>query len=243
MIKYFLVLLIALSPAYAKTISVNVFESGDQDFFEIAKRGLEFFSAQVKRSCSIEMDFEINKGSIASTHNINFVNETTVVNYGGLQLKYFQPSLLELLKSNNLLKHKRELTLIDVPNLTGHCGFAFPRVQFEENMQMDFKEHMMNHVLLNLKSGGCGSSSRLIAHELAHIFIQDDPPHMCENGPCDENNILSVYRYISNSNEDRSRGRQHNRYEDPIFRQRAPSIGVEINADQCLSIIKTLEQH
>ncbi|WP_034728603.1 hypothetical protein [Bacteriovorax sp. BSW11_IV] len=240
MIKYLVFIFIALSPAYAKTISVSVFESGDSQFFETAKRGLEFFSLQVKRSCSIDIDFEINRGSIASTHDINFVNETMTVEYEGLQLKYFQPSLVELLKSNNLLNYKRELTLIDVPNLTGHCGFAFPKVQFEQSLPMDFKEQLKDHVLLNLKGGGCGSSSRLIAHELAHIFIQDNPPHMCEDGPCDENNILSVYRYISNFDENQSRGRRHNRYEDPIFRQRVPSVGVDIDTHQCLSILKTL---
>ncbi len=75
----------------------------------------------------------------------------------------------------------------------------------------------------------------MIAHELAHIFIQDNPPHMCGSRPCDEENILSVYRYVNRNN------RPFNHY-DPMMRERLPSIGTDISQEQCLAIEKTLQK-
>lgn len=174
---------------------------------------------------------------------------------GPANFSYFQYPLWQMLESapSHFIDH--HIKILNVPNLDGYCGFAFPEVQFsstEQSPQSPVSSRLKNNLLINFQQSGCGSYQRLVAHELAHLMVQDNPAHMCENEdkqlrPCPENNLLSVFRTLSPKPPvHKFPGKPNFPFPqdnfDPAMPQKLPSIGTQLTPGQCQAIAHTVKK-
>lgn len=181
--------------------------------------------------------------------------------------QYFQYDLWRILKASPYAIPTDGIKLISVPNLDGYCGFAFPKIQFASandylpNAQVE--KMLTNSILINYQQASCGSYNRIVAHELAHLFIQDNPAHYCPNSsgglsPCPEDNLLSVFRTVrptsmshkkpgqaglfSPDGGDPFNSGKPGGFNDPMVPQKLPSIGTTLLPEQCRAIEKTVQE-
>lgn len=180
--------------------------------------------------------------------------------------QYYQYPLYRFLKHHPQIakrSHKKEISLILVKELSDHCAFSFPRVQFPSTptspREKEIISLLTNRIILALSphpAFGCHNRRRLVAHELAHIFIQDDPknPHTClmngELHPCPPTNLLanfailweSPHRFYS-SNSMISLPLQATRFmqSDDLFPEEVLATGTDITPEQCDQIEQSLQ--
>ncbi|MDD0854398.1 hypothetical protein HBN50_14900 [Halobacteriovorax sp. GB3] len=243
-----LVFLLFSSHVYA-AIPVTIYSTINQDSeFQKLEQGIDFFFDKLNQSCRSNYQYEIK---LKESLNVDVSPFKLLQSQTEIETKegrdsfiFFQESLYHHLKENKIFKKNKGITIHSVADVTGHCGFAFPIIQFEQMQSPLLKEVLQNHLLISQDRAGCGNLSRLIAHELAHLFIQDNPPHQCGDQRCGEENILSVYRYIKpRPSQFGSRGsRGGDIFDDFLNPRQAPSIGVEFNEKQCESVARTVDQ-
>lgn len=242
------------APLIFGAVDISIYST--KDLYKSAQKiesGVEFFKNSVKESCGITLDFNIKIEAMTSDIGQRFKSHTyykkEVTKYGPQNFIYFQKDLYDYLDLNEGLVNSNGIKIHDVDEVEGHCAFAFPKIQFEKMNSKKLRKTLENHILLSRESEGCGSSSRLIAHELAHIFIQDDPPHRCGNKLCDEDNLLSVMRKMPTQTHFHSGsqrgfntsgfGGHIGQNHDGSSIQKTPSIGRSLNSNQCQAIKKT----
>ncbi|MBI5631340.1 MAG: hypothetical protein HY921_10715 [Elusimicrobia bacterium] len=165
---------------------------------------------------------------------------------------YYRAALKALLRrypAIPALRRKAEVSVIMVKNLEEHCAYAFPTVAFIEKngaFSKAEKDALSGRVLVSLDSGlDCRNVGRQMAHELAHVFVQDEPPHQCrgpEGGmtPCPPNNLLADFWVEKNSpppgRYGRGGGDEDGGIDDILGQNLHPATGMELTPDQCAAI-------
>ncbi len=229
-----------------------------------AEGALEYFFGLINEQCQMDLHYRVEH---LPTWDMPFERfrfdplpqqskmSSTQTSY----FQYFQHDLWQLLNSSTYASNDYGVKILIVPNLDGYCGFAFPEIQF--TAEEDYPSHqkvqrlLTNSLLINYQQAGCGSYNRLVAHELAHIFIQDNPAHYCPNEagelrPCPEDNLLSVFRTVRPNPVGTKKPGGHNpfpsggigEFNDPMIPQKLPSIGTHILPVQCRAIAKTVQK-
>ena len=176
--------------------------------------GAEFFVEVLRRDCpNVPADLIVvpEPITIASVPgDVSFekpqeVDSTFPFSYEG------QSTLLHILDTFGEELDRKEQPEVSIMVVGDHlrCGDAFPRVQFKNVPQTEHNTNMIDRlkdrVLLNGTPGNsCKYQKRIAAHELAHIFVQDDPSHTCEGSACPPENLLSdrIYEQPSIGNPD-----------------------------------------
>lgn len=248
--------------AHAKvTFSIYPHNDPDSPSVDKVETAISKFISYVKRDCDIELEYEVTTEEplnfLPAKYEINILPEYKKIGETTHLYKYFQAELAQIIYDNELTREANEVKIIVVDGFDGYCGYAFPEVQF--NFGKEYEENTLtsklkNHILINSSQFGCGGFSRLLSHELGHIFIQDEPAHTCKkNGKifrCKENNLMSVTRVVKagpGNHGGMSNGGFFENQGDfgappgPYKSKTLPSIGTGLLKSQCKAIQKTLE--
>jgi hypothetical protein len=246
-------------------INVNYVSAADE---QRVVEGIQFFTKIVKDNCNINIKASIEaRGLSASSKVFQYEQSWTplpIEKLGNYYFRYYQKSVFELTTQHKLTQAPNAVTLFVTDHLSGHCGFAFPDIQFTDNQSLLQNSNSLinnkvlpwvrNRVLLGSTSSNtldCANSNRLVAHELAHIFVQDNPPHFCwdddvkKNIPCEDNNILATQRRVYPHHNGGPKGFPQPPIDnlgpdEPII---LPAIGTKITETQCKVILNTLEKN
>lgn len=264
MMLTFFALMVALSPFTLKAsveIHLGEISPQNQDFQEKMQNGLQYFFDLVNRQCHLDISYRVD---VLSPLELPFERFTFDgyprqyrVNHEESYFTYFQHDLAKIFVHSPQSFKEKSIKIFSVPNLDGYCGYAFPPIQFKLGDEYPLNEKLTKKIehtlLLNYEQGGCGNFNRIMAHELAHLFIQDNPPHQCKNDsgemrPCDEENLLSVFRLVAPEYPFKKPG-NHNPFGgnhgpemgDPMAPKRMPSIGTSLTKDQCQAIKRTVQ--
>lgn len=186
---------------------------------EVVKDGVVLFQESVLKYCSYDLELNIKEKP----------RFDDTVSFSANDSYSMKDSLSELITKNQALQ-KNEIKLFVVSDLGGVlCGYAFPEITRTSYFKETFS------ILIQEGDISCGAKERLVAHELAHLFIQDNPPHGCRdnNGEvvdCPVDNILQneivTYSGIGRNLK-------------PHYIQ---AKGLAITQKQCQDIQKTLNQ-
>lgn len=251
------------STAYAETfaidfrvVNVNSVSSSDE---QRISEGIQFFNQILQRQCGFQMRAQIIRQDL-HLEDSRFRFESIwsardIAGIGKYFFRFFQEKMYSVTTENNLQQKNNEVSIFVAPHLD-MCGFAFPDIQFldeetlAKNPDMNINSHIMpwirNRVIIGATSqnlSDCSNSNRLVAHELAHIFIQDRSPHTCwdesrqQYRGCPEDNILATRRLIyAEPRPGRPRPPGYG-MDEPEVR---PAIGSIITPRQCQDILNTV---
>jgi hypothetical protein len=168
--------------------------------------------------------------------------------------EFYQHQLYQLLQQIGPIERdrpSREVAIYMAEGLNGNCGFALPEVQFNQVPKTDRNKRIIdllkNRLLINSapqKRGECTNRSRILYHELGHIFVQDDPAHTClgQDGcrrQCTKENLMASLVWVPLPPRPRDRSARSLGPDDARMRQ-IEAQGVSLNPDQCASIRQTI---
>ncbi len=222
---------------------------------ESVENAVNAFASILSRECGIEFNYRVELGdeitSMPSEYKIEVLPKEKIINGEKNTYKFYQYELDQIVKNNNLRRRSNEVKILIVNDFDGYCGYAFPEIQFdylENDQQNPLTNSLKNYILLHSNQRDCGGLNRLLSHELGHVFIQDNPAHMCtENGKefnCKENNLMSVFRYSKPAPVFNPGGfGGGGMFDDPMRPRKLPSIGTGLLPDQCQAIRQTIEEN
>lgn len=241
----------------------NVNRVSDTDETRIHE-GVEFFNELLERRCGFRLNANITRADVLTEKSgPTFRNEPSWVptQVGDNQtyfFRFYQKDMFELTTVKQLTQKKNEVSIFVVDNFD-MCGFAFPDIQMTDSFHLSKNTDnqlnqfvlpwVQNRVIMGSVSTGpreCHNSNRIVSHELAHVFIQDESPHTCwdeKQGayrPCPPDNILTTRVVIYP--EPRGNGFPHPRQYDmsPSEPEVRPAVGTDITERQCNSILSTV---
>ena len=251
-------------------LNYNIYPYQDVKAEDIKKveTGLAFYNELLKEHCGLQLNSKVKVQTIPSdSPPFKFDSSWTLKNLnqiGSYFFKYFQFSTFEQVSTHQLEQQKNEISFILARSLTNYCGFAFPKIQFTESESLaknvnstakPFVENLtQNRILFAAPSengADCANSNRMVSHELSHVLVQDEKPHHCMNTNtntyerCHEENILATQRTVypnPRNNRGFEPGYGDGGSYDPFEPKYLNAIGTEISADQCQSIINTLQE-
>lgn len=238
---------------------INLNSVSQQDEQRISD-GIQFFNQLLQRQCGFNLNANVSRRDLQVT-NSTFVEDSNwserhIPGVGSYFFRFYQQQMYSITTENNLRQRNNEVSIFVTPRLDA-CGFAFPDIQFlddettAKNSDARITSHILpwlrNRVIVGATSQGfsdCANSNRLVAHELAHIFVQDESPHTCfdENAGhhvrCAEDNILATRRLIyPEPRPGRPRPPGYG-MDEPEVR---PAVGTIITPHQCESIRNTIQ--
>lgn len=249
--------------AYAQTYDINfnvinLNSVSAQDEQRVID-GIQFFNQILQRQCGFNLTANISRRDL-EVSNSTFIeddswSERHIPGVGSYFFRFYQSQMYSITTENNLQQQENEVSVFVTPSLDA-CGFAFPDIQFldkvttSKNPDARITSHILpwlrNRVIVGATSqsfSDCANSNRLMAHELAHIFIQDESPHTCfdENAGhhrgCPDENVLATRRRIyPEPRPGRPRLPDHG-MDEPEIR---PAIGTIITPRQCQDILNTV---
>jgi hypothetical protein len=207
----FLLPLLAVS-ASARTVAFRVHgfaTVSDADYQEVAL-GIELFARVARRSCGADIVPVVSRQRHGEpgewTYSDDFT-DTPVAGGGRFRMRWYQASMYRVATVENLPLTAGQIDLFVRPRWE-NCGTSFPRVQLQDAearaqatngpLAASVLPWVMDRVMLVSRSGmgDCGDYTRVVAHELGHLFVQDDPPHRCplpdgRDVPCDAGNLMA----------------------------------------------------
>jgi hypothetical protein len=235
------------------SLPINIYATKDlYQASEKVEKALEFLKDSLKYSCGINLNYKINVKNetlgLGKSFKSDSYHKVYKTKFGSQKFIYFQYDFYKYLEQNQLLKNDHGITFHYVEDVYGHCGFAFPAIQFKKMNSPKIKKALKNNILISRGATGCGNSSRLLTHEMAHILVQDDPAHMCGNKKCGEENILSVHRVKPAINPPFGMGGGHmNNFGGmspiPYANELVPSIGRDFDSSQCSKVKSFLKEY
>lgn len=187
-------LLIFSLPLFAeKNLEIYYFGSSNDKTeikFANVEMAIDSLFKVLKLECGIEVGFELfNRGEMEFNEEIKFPlrAHTEKVNDESISFIYDQYSLYKEFSRLGVVKEKNQIFLIKSEklgkiSLTGAprkvCGYANPLVQFDESVSLKIQELVGNTIVFNGDQTGCDQNfNSVIAHELAHLLVQDKSPH------------------------------------------------------------------
>lgn len=256
-------LIAASSSSSAETVHFRIINTNASSADEAKIRdGIEFFKSIYKQYCGGEITGQISQQRVIPRAGFSFTNESSwaladIGSGASYWFRFFQKSMFDFNRTHQLHQRKNEVTIYLQQQLGTHCGFAFPDIQFtdaqarEKNPDVRTNNLVVpwirNRVIMTSPTqndSGCTNSNRITAHELAHIFVQDESPHTCwdrELGryqTCPEDNILATYRYIY---DEPRFGRGRPPVLSPDEPQVRPATGTRLDQHQCSAILNTIQ--
>ena len=254
-------------------LNYNIYAYQDVTVEDIKKieTGLNFYNNLLKEHCGLQLNSKIKVQTIeTNSPQFSFDGSWTQKTIGTVStyfFRFFQLAAFKEVSTHRLTQQKNEVSFILTRSLTSHCGFAFPKIQFNDaeatakntNLQTRaaVEPLIQNRILFAAPSengSDCANSNRMVSHELSHILVQDEKPHHCLNAEtntyerCDEENILATQRTVYPSprgnrgfNPGLGNGGDNGSY-DPFEPQHVNAIGTEISEDQCRAIISTIQE-
>ena len=192
---------------------------------------------------------------------------------GAFPFRIFQETLLSFLEEPGPALHRRdplEVSIFLIDSLMDlHAGMAFPEVDFGGATATERNEEIVrtlaNRILLAREwqrdPGHRDHILRVVAHELAHIFVQEMPPHHFDaDRICPETNLLCdvVEKNVNGSSTLPMAFRGLSRFNgifghvsSPLMDggslagadvQFVPAAGEELTEEQCEKIRCTIEE-
>lgn len=159
--------------------------------YDNVKSGIDKLLIILKKECGIDFKYSLDKrDGLTFSKNIEFPLEekTSRTPDGNIPFIYDQFDLYQEFRSKKLVKAKNEIFIIKTPQLglisnsgvpKGVCGYANPDIQFRPEVPVKVKANIKNTILFNSDQKNCHQDfSWVIAHEIAHLLVQDEPPHM-----------------------------------------------------------------
>ena len=268
-------LLAAAQPTWAHQKPLNIRFIKYADVSEkdksYAVEGVNYFSELLDKHCGlkpeIQYDFTDQEQPSPSFEFQGWFHKEKVFEAADYWFRFFQFSTFRASLNFSNQSDPADVRIYLVNRLPGHCGFAFPMIQFNEesarqlnaksNQTVMIESKIKNSVLFaspEANSGDCSNFKRFMSHELAHIFVQDQTPHHCLNEttqkyePCPDNNLLSTYRKIypspnrrfpSNPGFEPAPGGEALSPDEPII---VKPWGTDLDRHQCLMIMNTLKE-
>jgi len=260
---FFCLLLSFATSSFAETVNFRIINTNASSADEAKIRdGIEFFKSIYNQHCGAEISGQITHQRVNPPAGFSFVNDSswTLAQVGAnasYWFRFFQKSMFDFNQTHRLSQRKNEVTIYLQQNLGSHCGFAFPDIQFTDaqarvknpnaGINNSVVPWIRNRVIMaapTQNGSDCANSNRMTAHELAHIFVQDESPHTCWDTElrryqtCPEDNILATYRYVYD--EPRfGRGRPPGPdLDEPQVR---PATGTRLDQNQCQAIFNTIQ--
>lgn len=252
-------------------LNYNIYAYQDVKAEDIKKleNGLGFYNDLLKVHCGLQLNSKIKVKTIES-NSPHFAFDGSWVQKAIDQansyfFRFFQLATLNEVSTHRLVQQKNEVSFILTRSLTSHCGFAFPKIQFNDadalakNTNLKSRSVVepliQNRILFASPSengSDCANSNRMVSHELSHVLVQDEKPHHCLNSStntyerCHEENILATQRTVypdprGNRGFKPGYGGDNSSY-DPFEPQHVNAIGTEISEDQCRAIVKTIQE-
>ena len=253
-------------------LNYNIYAYQDVKAEDIKKvqTGLEFYNELLKQHCGLQLSSKIKVQTVQSNSpQFDFDGswvQKAISSAETYFFRFFQMAAFKEVSQHKLTQQKNEVSFILTRSLTSHCGFAFPKIQFNDaealakntnlSSRASVEPLIQNRILFAAPSengADCANSNRMVSHELSHILIQDEKPHHCLNTQtnnyerCHEENILATQRTIyPNPRGQRGLnpglGNGDNGSYDPFEPQYVNAIGTDISEDQCQSIINTIQE-
>ena len=243
-----------------KLININNVSSGDE---ERITEGVHFFNQLIEQHCGFRLKAEIQSANLntsdAGFHFESIWSPVQIGQLGTYFFRFFQEKIFRLTRENQLQQAENEVSIF-VTNKFDMCGFAFPDIQLTDQQNLSKNTNtalnakifprIRNRVIMGAASqsvSDCSYSSRIVAHELAHIFVQDESPHTCWDSEnqrykgCPEDNILATRRLLDPQPRGRWRPPGYT-FGDPMEPEFRPAVGTQITPHQCRAILNTVEQ-
>lgn len=230
-------------------------------------RGLQTFVDLLASECAIRDEFEIPpvKSLNVKPAETLFKDPEARGAKDGLSSKarnfpfqFFQLDLLRLIErypDRFSRSSGPEISVLMMEGLEGNCGFALPKVQFQKasgnSHNKEVVDLLKNIVLIDTSRdnhGDCVNRTRILSHELAHVFVQDDPAHLCLGSggnkmPCPKENLMASLVWVPTPRKPRpgEEGTRMGEAENFGMRQ-IQANGTKLTPDQCEAVKRTIQE-
>lgn len=184
---------ILAAPASAVEFKVHTYQGVSDADYDAVVEGIELFARLAREQCSLETSPRVTRvrrgdpGDWSYQHGWQELSSPSGRPYS---FRFRQAGMYLLTRRENIPPVAGRIDLFVRKNWD-NCGDAFPLVQFTDEesrtragnagQERDVLPWVINRVMLVSRSGrsDCGDYARVVAHELGHLLVQDDPPHQC----------------------------------------------------------------
>jgi hypothetical protein len=198
------------APSGAVEFKVHTYQGVSEADYAQVVAGIELFARLAREQCSLELAPTVSRvrrsdpGQWGYSHGWQ---ELPSPSGQPFSFHYYQAGMYQLTRRENLPQVAGRIDVF-VRERWENCGTSFPVVQFFDEeararaanapLNRDVLPWVANRIMLVSRSGmgDCGDYTRVVAHEVGHLFVQDDPAHHCAvpSGrmvPCDASNLMA----------------------------------------------------
>ncbi len=165
---------------------------GDADNDQV-RDGIQLFVRLVREQCKIKIEPQISVERRGEPGDWEYDGDwrDLAVNSGQVfSFHNYQAGMYRLATREQLPQVPRQIAMF-VRSGWENCATSFPIVEFYDAHEKSRTQNrelnrtivpwIANRIMLVSQSSqrACESYPRMVAHEIGHIFIQDDPPHYC----------------------------------------------------------------